>query len=68
MLEIVLGVGLFTAIVISLVFIILGAKSKLVASGNVNVTINDEKTIQMPVGGKLLGALADAKLFVSSAC
>ena len=68
MLEIGLGVGLFTAIVIFLVFIILGAKSKLVASGNVNVTINDEKTIQMPVGGKLLGALADAKLFVSSAC
>ena len=68
MLEIVLGVGLFTGIVIFLVFIILGAKSKLVASGNVNVTINDEKTIQMPVGGKLLGALADAKLFVSSAC
>ena len=68
MLEILLGVALFTGIIIALVFMILGAKSKLVASGNINVLINDEKTIQTPVGGKLLTALADAKIFVSSAC
>ena len=68
MLEITLGVALFTAIIIGLVFLILGAKSKLVASGNVGILINDEKTVQTPVGSKLLAALADAKLFVSSAC
>jgi Na+-transporting NADH:ubiquinone oxidoreductase subunit F len=68
MLEITLGVALFTAIIIGLVFLILGAKSKLVASGNVGILINDEKTVQTPVGNKLLAALADAKLFVSSAC
>ena len=68
MLEIILGVLLFTAIIIVLVLVILAAKSKLVASGNVNISINDEKTIATPVGQKLLGALADAGLFVASAC
>ena len=66
--EIGLGVALFTAIVLALVFIIIAAKSKLVPSGNVKININGEKTIEAPVGGKLLGALADANLFVSSAC
>ena len=68
MLEVGLGVGFFTLIVLLLVAVILFAKSRLVASGNVNITINGEKTIEVPVGGKLLGALADNQLFVSSAC
>ncbi len=68
MLEIIFGVLLFTAIIIALVFVILGARSRLVASGNVDITVNDERTIQAPVGSKLLGALADAQLFVASAC
>lgn len=68
MLEIILGVFFFTAIVIALVFLILGAKSKLVASGNVDIVINDEKTIHVPMGSKLLTALAENNLFVSSAC
>jgi Na+-transporting NADH:ubiquinone oxidoreductase subunit F len=68
MLEIILGVFFFTLIVIALVFVILGAKSRLVASGNVEVLINDEKKIFVPIGSKLLTALADNNLFVSSAC
>ena len=38
-----LGVTLFTLIVISLVTLIIFAKSKLVATGDVNITINGEK-------------------------
>ncbi|PKM34849.1 NADH:ubiquinone reductase (Na(+)-transporting) subunit F [Methylotuvimicrobium sp. KM2] len=68
MLEIALGIIIFTVIVIALVFVIIGAKSKLVASGDVEILINDEKTIHAPVGSKLLTALADNKLFVPSAC
>ena len=68
MLTVGLGVVFFTIIVIALVSIIIFAKSRLVASGNVNIEINGEKTIQVPVGSKLLGALADSKLFVPSAC
>ena len=66
--EISLAVAAFIVIVLALVFVILAAKSRLVASGNVSITINGEKTIESPVGSKLLGALADSKLFVSSAC
>ncbi len=68
MLEILLGVFFFTFIVIALVFIIIGAKSQLVASGDVEILINDEKKIHVPVGSKLLTALADSNLFVPSAC
>lgn len=66
--EIVLGIILFTLIIMALVFIILGARSKLVSTGDINIIINDEKTITTKPGAKLLGALADANLFVSSAC
>jgi Na+-transporting NADH:ubiquinone oxidoreductase subunit F len=68
MLEIILGVTFFTVIVIALVFVILGAKSKLVAEGNVEIEINHEKKIHVPIGSKLLTALAENNLFVSSAC
>ena len=68
--EIFLGVGMFIAIVLALVFIIMFAKSKLVPSGDVTITINGDpdKAIKTAPGGKLLGALADAGYFVSSAC
>ncbi len=68
MLEIGLGVGFFTVIVLALVAIILFAKSKLVATGDVKITINGEKEIVVPAGGKLLGVLAENSLFVPSAC
>lgn len=68
MLEIILGIIIFTVFVIALVFLIIGAKSKLVAAGDVEILINDEKKIYVPVGSKLLGGLADNGLFVSSAC
>ena len=68
MLEIALGVIFFTAIVIALVFMIIGAKNKLVAAGDVEILINNEKKIHVPAGSKLLNALSDNQLFVSSAC
>jgi len=68
MLEIGLGVTLFTVIVMVLVLGIIAARSKLVASGEVSITINDEKKVQTAVGGKLLGALTDVRLFLASAC
>lgn len=70
MLDIYLGVGMFIAIVLALVCIILFAKSKLVPEGEVTILINGDpsKAIKTQPGGKLLGALADAGIFVSSAC
>lgn len=67
---ILLGVVGFNIIVLMLVFFILLAKSRLVASGNVGIIINDDpdKGLSVPVGGKLVNALAANKIFVSSAC
>jgi len=48
--QILLGIFLFTGIVLSLVFIILFARSKLVASGDVTININKEREITVPVG------------------
>ncbi|MEH6517992.1 MAG: NADH:ubiquinone reductase (Na(+)-transporting) subunit F [Halioglobus sp.] len=62
------GVGMFTAIVLLLVFIILIARSQMVSSGAVTILINGEKTITVPAGGKLLQTLSDADLFLPSAC
>lgn len=67
-LEIILGVVMFTAIVLALVVIILAAKAKLVSSGEVQILINDEKTISVPAGGKLLQTLAANNVFLASAC
>ncbi len=66
--TIVYGVVMFTAVVLALVLLIMFAKSQLVASGAVEIVINDQKTIHVPAGGKLLGALANEGIFVSSAC
>jgi len=67
---ILLGVVMFIVIVIALVLLIVFARSKLVASGSVKIVINDdeENTLNVPVGGKLVNALAAQKIFVSSAC
>ena len=68
--TIILGVVMFTVIVLALVVLILLAKSKLVAAGDVTIAINEDPdmAIRVPVGGKLLGALADNGIFISSAC
>jgi Na+-transporting NADH:ubiquinone oxidoreductase subunit F len=66
--EVLLGVGLFTAVVLVLVFVILAARSRLVSVGNVNIIVNGERTLAIPVGSKLMQGLADAELFVPSAC
>jgi Na+-transporting NADH:ubiquinone oxidoreductase subunit F len=66
--TILLGVVMFTVIVLALVAVILLARSQLVASGEVNIEINGEKTISVPAGGKLLQTLAANNLFLASAC
>ena len=66
--EIILGVVMFTVIVLSLVAIILSARAKLVSSGNVKILINGEREVETEAGGKLLGTLAANGIFLSSAC
>ena len=68
LLPIALGIAFFTAIVMALVGFILVARRQLVASGDVQINVNDQKTLKIPAGGKLLNALANNGIFVSSAC
>jgi Na+-transporting NADH:ubiquinone oxidoreductase subunit F len=70
MLDILIAVVMFTGIVLLLVGILLGARRRLVASGEVSIVVNDDasKVLKTPAGGTLLGALADNKIFIPSAC
>jgi len=70
MFEILLGIATFTLVVLLLVAVILIARARLVQSGDVTISINDdpEKAIVVAAGGKLLNALSSEKVFVSSAC
>ncbi|MBL4571624.1 MAG: NADH:ubiquinone reductase (Na(+)-transporting) subunit F [Gammaproteobacteria bacterium] len=66
--EIFLGVGLFTGVVFTLAALVLIARSFLLPSGNVTITINEEREISVPLGGRLLAALAGNELFLPAAC
>lgn len=68
--TIVAGVVMFTVIVMLLVVMIIAARARLVSSGDVKIEINGDpsKAITVPAGGKLLTTLADAGIFLSSAC
>ena len=67
---IVAGVIAFPLIILLLVAIILAAKATLIPAGNVEIEINGDrdKLLSVPTGGKLLGTLADQKIFIPSAC
>lgn len=66
--EIVLGIGLFTGIVLCLVGLILAARSWLVAREAASVTVNNDRTVGAQTGDKLLGTLAEAGIYLPSAC
>ena len=69
MLTIVFGVTAFVAIVIALTVVLMAARSKLVNTGAVKISINEgEKILEVAAGGTLLNTLADAKIFIPSAC
>lgn len=68
--TVILGVVMFTVTVLSLVMVILFARSQLVSSGDVTIEINGDvsKAIRVPAGGKLLETLASKGIFLASAC
>jgi Na+-transporting NADH:ubiquinone oxidoreductase subunit F len=68
MLEIIISVSLFTVILFSLTLIILWVRARLVPQGMASVLVNDERKLQVAVGGRLLNALADQEIYVASAC
>ena len=70
MTEVVSGVAMFTVVVLALVALLLGARRRLVQSGEVTITINEDpsKALKVAAGNTLLGTLSDNKIFIPSAC
>ena len=58
----------FLAVILLLVIILLVAKSYLVASGKVKVTINGDKELEVNSGASLLSTLAENGVYLPSAC
>lgn len=65
-----LGVSAFTVLALTIVGILLIARSQLVSSGKVKIVVNGDESqpIEANAGGTLLATLADRKLFIPSAC
>lgn len=68
--TVIFGVIAFTVLIVLLVGVLVFAKAKLVPSGEVTITINDdpENSITTSAGSTLLNTLADQKIFIPSAC
>jgi Na+-transporting NADH:ubiquinone oxidoreductase subunit F len=65
-----LSTGMFVAVVLGLVGVLLVARRQLVNSADVTILINDDsaKAMKVPAGTTLLNTLADNKIFIPSAC
>lgn len=70
MTEILSGVTMFTVVVLGLVALLLVARRRLVQSGEVTITINDDpaKSLKVAAGNTLLGTLGEHRIFIPSAC
>jgi Na+-transporting NADH:ubiquinone oxidoreductase subunit F len=70
MLTIIYGIIGFVVIIVALTVILMVARSRLVASGDVTITINDDpdKALTTAAGSTLLNTLAGNQLFIPSAC
>lgn len=65
---IVITIIVFLFVVLALTSILLFAKSKLMPSGKIKITINEDKVLEVDGGGTLLSTLGDAGIFLPSAC
>ena len=66
--EIITPIIFLLVIVLTLTAILLLAKTFLVASGKVKITINGDKVIEVDVGSTLLTTLVNECIFLPSAC
>ncbi|MDR2894053.1 MAG: NADH:ubiquinone reductase (Na(+)-transporting) subunit F [Alistipes sp.] len=67
-LTLIVAIAAFLVVTLLLVALLLYAKAKLTASGEVKVDINGEKELTVEPGSTLLTTLAEAGVFLPSAC
>jgi len=63
-----ISIGVFLIVILSLVAMLIYAKTKLAPQGNVTITINEEKTIEVEMGSTILSTLSASKIYLPSAC
>lgn len=63
-----ISIAVFLLVLLSLVTVLLYAKAKLIPQGDVQLTINEKKTLTVAPGGTLLSTLGEHKIFLPSAC
>jgi Na+-transporting NADH:ubiquinone oxidoreductase subunit F len=66
--EVALGVALFTGLIMGLVCLILLVRARLLPSGSVRVVVNGQRTLELPRGETLLRALGEHEIYLPSAC
>jgi len=68
--TIVMGMFMFTFVILTLVALLMFARGKLVSSGDVTITINGDpdKAVNTQAGSTLLSVLSAEKIFIPSAC
>jgi Na+-transporting NADH:ubiquinone oxidoreductase subunit F len=65
---ILVAIIVFLVIVLTLTALLLFAKAKLIPSGKVRITINNDKVLEVDGGATLLNTLSNAGIFLPSAC
>jgi len=65
---ILVAIIVFLVIVLTLTALLLFAKAKLIPSGKVRITINNDKVLEVDGGSTLLNTLSNAGIFLPSAC
>jgi Na+-transporting NADH:ubiquinone oxidoreductase subunit F len=68
LLEILVPVAVFTTLVLALTLLVFLARRRLEPSGNVVVTLNTTRSLELPAGEKLLFALAAQGIYLPAAC
>jgi Na+-transporting NADH:ubiquinone oxidoreductase subunit F len=66
--EILYSVVIFSGTLVAIALLILWFIARMVPRGNVHILVNGERDLVTPIGGRLLGTLADNGVFVPSAC
>ncbi len=67
-LIILISIAVFFVVILSLVMILLYAKSRLTPSGEVTLTINDKQELKTQPGSTVLTTLSNNSIFLPSAC
>ena len=66
--TIITAIVVMLVVVILLVTLLLVLRDKLLPTGNVTITINDDKQLEVPTGNSLISTLAGQQIYLPSAC